>query len=225
MTTDAPCFSVSDDAELIRLGTEFKNEWKKERVATAAAPEHMPDNEFSLLWKPCLELAEQIFAFRATTMVGIKIKAETLAWCCGGLGSMSEETTYDRLLNSMLRDLLTANDETQADCKLLRLAVDLEAAFSAHKAREADGTADDADFQPIYDAARAIAQEPATSITGLAVKARALACLNDGDLEDEPIVGDFGGGTDARLALDIARGVLALADPAGRAFSTSSISS
>lgn len=54
-------------------------------------------------------ILEAVIATPAKTVAGLRVKAEALAWCYGGqFWTTKAETTADRLLASMLRDLLAA---------------------------------------------------------------------------------------------------------------------
>lgn len=98
----------NDDAEILRLGANFCDAWAEQRAGIAGASEKFSDQEFLALQKPCSDLAERITSLETSTFAGLGVKALALTWCHGdSLEDVSnDETTADRLLTSIMRDVL-----------------------------------------------------------------------------------------------------------------------
>jgi hypothetical protein len=91
------------DAELIRLGHEFKAAWATEK---AGFSREVSDATATELIKPCTDLARRIEGIPAKTLHGLMVKAEVVNWChCADFDGF-EDTTDLRVAAGIIRDLL-----------------------------------------------------------------------------------------------------------------------
>lgn len=105
------------DAELLRLGEQLTLAWAQEKAAWAAAEGENNDdgpltgNAFDMVDETGA-IVNQIEGTPATTLAGVLVKMQAIAWCCDGefmtiedLVDSTQPTTNLLLVASLLRDL------------------------------------------------------------------------------------------------------------------------
>jgi hypothetical protein len=106
--------NLHPDEELIALGDEFERSWDLERSKWDVLAAEADDAIVAEIVMPCSSLSERILAKPAHTLAGLRVKARVVLWCQGGeFEGFGSETTDERLIESIVRDLLTLSNVSE----------------------------------------------------------------------------------------------------------------
>lgn len=100
-----PAIAAPIDSALLDAAARLRAAWGLE--ISVCAREHS-DAEFDAAYDASKRIVSEIEGMQATTLAGLQVKALAISWCCAGEPFAEEDaTTDDRLVTSLLDDLMS----------------------------------------------------------------------------------------------------------------------